>query len=70
MEPGTKFVVMECIVMEGGDDLQLEQGDLVELVRVESSGNYRVRMVDDPSCEGVVFPNFLRLKDSVTTGGK
>ena len=56
--------------MEGGDDLQLEQDDVVELVRVEPSGNLRVRMVDDPSCEGVVFPNFLRIKDSVTKGGK
>ena len=53
--------------MEGGDDLQLEQGDMVELVRVEPSGNLRVRMVDDPTSEGIVPPSFLRSKDSVST---
>ena len=51
--------------MEGGDDLQLEKGDLVELVRVENSGNFTVRLVNDPTIVGNVPPSFLRSKDSV-----
>ena len=64
-EPGSRYIVMECIVLEGGDDLQLQPGEEVELVRVESSGSFRVRTVDEHSIEGAVLPGFLRKRESV-----
>ena len=67
--PGTKYVVMECIVMEGGDDVTLEPGDEVMLVRMDGSGSLRVKTLDDShSIEGNVPGNYLRRKDSVITG--
>ncbi len=43
----TEYVVMECIVMEGGDDVTLDPGDIVRLVSVESGGVLRVRTTED-----------------------
>ena len=64
--PGTEYVVMECIVMEGGDDVTLEPGEVVELVRVEPGGSVlRVRTKDDPPVEGKILASYLRKKDSV-----
>ena len=60
---------MQCIVMMGGDDIQLEPGELVELVKVETSGGYRVRTTDENPIEGVVSPLFLRSRDSVRGSG-
>ena len=60
---------MQCIVMMGGDDIQLEPGELVELIRVEASGEYRVRTTDENPIEGVVSPLFLRSRDAVRGRG-
>ena len=68
MPEGTEYIVMECIVMEGGDDIQLEPGEVVELVRVEGVGSLRVRTMDEHPIEGNVPTGFLRRKDSVRAG--
>ena len=60
---------MQCIVMMGGDDIQLVPGEVVELVRVELSGEYRVRTTDENPIEGVVKPSFLRSQDAVSGQG-
>ena len=69
MPIGTEYIVMECIVMEGGDDMQLAPGEVVELVKVEGSGSLRVRTKDEHPFEGNIPAGFLRRKDSVR-GGK
>lgn len=51
--------------MEGGDDVTLEPGEVVKLVRAESGGVLRVRTVDDPPMEGKILASYLRKKDSV-----
>ena len=62
---GSEYVVMECIVMEGGDDVQLEPGEVVTLVRVEGGGaSLRVRTTDTRPTEGTVPATFLRRKTS------
>ncbi len=61
----TEYVVMECIVMEGGDDVTLDPGDIVRLVSVESGGVLRVRTTEDPPSEGKILASYLRKKDSV-----
>ena len=51
--------------MEGGDDLQLEPGEVVELVRRENNTTLRVRTLetaDAPPMEGKVPASFLRRK--------
>ena len=64
--PGSEYVVMECIVMEGGDDMQLETGEVVTLVRVEGGGaSLRVRTTDAHPTEGTVPTTFLRKKDTI-----
>ena len=47
MGEGTQFVVMECIVLEGEDDLTLEPGEVVELVRdmIANAPLLRVRTI-------------------------
>ncbi|CAI8009161.1 Kalirin, partial [Geodia barretti] len=65
---GTEYVVMECIVLEGGDDVQLEPGEVVTLVRVEGGGaSLRVRTTDAHLTEGTLPATFLRKK--TTTNG-
>ena len=60
---GSEYVVMECIVLEGGDDVQLEPGEVVTLVRVEGGGaSLRVRTTDAHSTEGTLPATFLRRK--------
>ena len=68
--PGTEYVVMECIVMEGGDDVTLEPGDVVELVKVEGvTGEIlRVRTTDEHRVEGTVPESYLRKREK--GGGK
>ena len=62
---GTEYVVMECIVLEGGDDVQLEPGEVVTLVRVEGGGaSLRVRTTDVHQTEGTLPATFLRRKTS------
>lgn len=62
---GSEYVVMECIVLEEGDDIQLEPGDVVTLVQVEPGGaSLRVRTTDAHPVEGTVPTTFLRKKDS------
>ena len=62
-EEGTEYVVMECIVLEGGDDVQLEPGEVVTLVRVEGGGaSLRVRTTDAHPTEGTLPATFLRMK--------
>lgn len=53
-------------MLEGGDDCQLEPKEIVELVRVEPSGVFRVRTSDGQ--EGVIPPGFVRKRDAVTEG--
>ena len=54
---------MECIVLEGGDDVQLEPGEVVTLVRVEGGGaSLRVRTTDAHLTEGTLPATFLRKK--------
>jgi serine/threonine protein kinase len=65
-QAGTKYVVMECVVLEGGDDCQLEPKEIVELVRVEASGMLRVRTSD--GIEGTIPPGFVRRMDDVSEG--
>ena len=51
--------------MEGGDDLQLEPGEVVELVRKENNSTLFVRTLettDAPAMEGNVPASFLRRK--------
>lgn len=56
---------MECIVLEGGDDVQLEPGEIVTLVKVEGVGaSLRVRTTDKHLTEGTVPATFLREKTS------
>ena len=57
---------MECIVLEGGDDCQLEPKEIVELVRVEPNGAFRIRTTDGQ--EGVIPAGFVRRRDAVTEG--
>lgn len=57
---------MECVVLEGGDDCQLEPREIVELVRVEPSGLLRVRTID--GVEGTIPHGFVRQVDAVTEG--
>ena len=60
---GTEYVVMECIVLEGGDDVQLGPGEVVTLVRVEGGGaSLRVRTTDAHPTEGTLPVTFLRKK--------
>lgn len=57
--------MLERIVMEGGDDLQLEPGEVVELVRKENNSTLYVRTLetaDAPAIEGNVPASFLRRK--------
>ncbi len=54
---------MECIVMEGGDDVTLDPGEVVRLVSVESGGVLRVKTTDDPPSEGKILASYLRKKD-------
>jgi len=57
--------VLERIVMEGGDDLQLEPGEVVELVRRENNSTLYVRTLETangPPMEGNVPASFLRRK--------
>ena len=62
---GSEYVVMECIVLEGGDDVQLEPGEVVTLVGVEGGGaSLRVRTTDTHPTEGTVPATFLRKKTS------
>ena len=63
--PGTQYVVMECIVMEGGDDVQLEPGDMVELVKRAGVESLKVRTMDEHRVEGTVPESYLRRRDSV-----
>lgn len=56
-------MVLERIVMEGGDDLQLEPGEVVELVRKENNSTLYVRTLETaeaPAMEGNVPASFLR----------
>ena len=57
---------MECVVLEGGDDCQLEPREIVELVRVEPSGLLRVCTID--GIEGTIPPGFVRREDAVSEG--
>ena len=63
--PGSEFVVMECIVMEGGDDVTLEPGEVVELVKAEGAASLRIRTKQEPAVEGTVPISYLRRRDSV-----
>ena len=61
---GSEYVVMECIVLKGGSDIQLQLGDVVILVQVEPSGaSLRVRTTNADPIEGTVPTTFLQ-KDS------
>lgn len=60
--PGTEYMVMECIVMEGGDDITLEPGDIVKLVKVEGT-NLRVVTTDEHPVEGTVPESYLRRRE-------
>lgn len=62
-------MVLERIVIEGGDDFQLEPGEIVELVRRENNSTLCVRTLETanaPPMEGNVPASFLRRK--CTTG--
>ena len=62
---GTEYVVMECIVLEGVDDVQLEPGEVVTLVGVEGGGaSLRIRTTDAHPNEGTVPATFLRKKST------
>ena len=67
MGAGTQFVVMECIVLEGEDDLTLEPGEVVELVRdmITDAPLLRVRTMDDHRLEGSIPSSYVRKKDSI-----
>ena len=70
--PGTLYVVVECIMMEG-TDVDLYPGDTVELVRMEpATGSLRVRTLDEHHpIEGMIPESYLRRKDSMLQqGGK
>ena len=68
-QPGTLYVVMESIVMEGSDET-LEPGDTVELVKMEPvTGLLRVKTLDDHPIEGMIPESYLRKKDTLR-GGK
>jgi len=59
--------------MEGGDDLQLEPGEVVELVRRENNMTLCVRTLetpDTPPMEGNVPASFLRRKCTHKQSGK
>ena len=64
---GTQFVVMECIVLEGEDDVTMEPGELVELVKDTISGAplLRVRTTEQIKLEGNVPASFLRRKTAL-----
>ena len=52
--------------MEGGDDVTLDPGEAVKLVRAEPGGGVlRVKTMDDPPIEGKIPSSYLRKKDSV-----
>ncbi len=67
MRAGTEFVVMECIVLEGEDDLTLEPGEVVELVRdmLADAPLLCVRTLDDHRLEGCIPASYVRKKDSI-----
>lgn len=70
--PGTLYVVIECIMMEGSEEA-LWPGDTVELVRFESATGYlRVKTLDEHHpIVGVIHESYLRKKDSLLQqGGK
>lgn len=54
--------------MEGGDDVQLEPGEVVELVRVEGGGTLRVRTIDEHRTEGTVLESYLRQSEGKMEG--
>ena len=58
---------MECIVLEGEDDLTLEPGDVVQLVRatVPDAPLVRVRTMDENKLEGCIPSSYLRRRDSI-----
>lgn len=68
--PGTLYVVVECIMMEGSD-VDLYPGDIVELVRMEpATGSLRVRTLDEHHpIEGVIPESYLRRKDTMLQQG-
>ncbi len=49
--------------MEGGDDVTLEPGDILKLVKVEGGGNLRVVTTDEHTVEGTVPESYLRKRD-------
>lgn len=52
--------------MEGGDDVQLEPGEVVTLVKVEGGGeSLRVKTTDKHPVEGNVPASFVRRKDKM-----
>ncbi len=53
--------------MEGGDDVTLEPGDILELVKIENNGNLRVVTTDEHRVEGTVPDSYLRKREK---GGK
>lgn len=64
---GTKFVVMQCIVMEGEDDHTLEPGEVVQLVRDETADSplYKVQTLDENNLVGKIASSYLRRRDSI-----
>ena len=58
---------MECIVLEGEDDLTLEPGEVVELVKetLVDAPLLRVRTRDQNKLEGSIPSSYLRKRDSV-----
>lgn len=58
---------MECIVLEGEDDLTLEPGEMVELVKeaLEDTPLLRVRTMDENKLEGSIPSSYLRKRDSI-----
>ena len=67
MGAGTPFVVMECIVLEGEDNLNLEPGEVVELVRdmIADAPLLRVCTMDDHRLEGSIPASYVSKKDSI-----
>ena len=64
---GTQYVVMECVVLEGEDDVTLEPGEVVELARevIADTPKLRVRTMDSNQLEGSIPSSYLRKKNSV-----
>lgn len=63
---------MECIVLEGEDDLTLEPGEVVELVRdtPKDAPLLRVRTMDENKLEGSIPSSYVRQRDSMGTGDR